>query len=206
MENDSESEDIAREPNQQSSVDGPSKPPGNDNPPSDATHHGGNNDRTDIEEDIRSGERWLIVVGILAVLVNGLIAAIYYGQLTQMRQATKATQQTAYTACVSAQIARGALLEAQAESEGTRQMIRSSGYQAAAATQSEVAFIEPQFPPVVTVPLGHRISIPLTFINIGKTDAFDFKAAIKAIFFPRGQDFKFIYPASSSRLTVGRFS
>jgi uncharacterized membrane protein len=44
-----------------------------------------------IEADVRAGERWLVGVGIASVVVNVIIAFIYYGQLTQMRVATEAS-------------------------------------------------------------------------------------------------------------------
>jgi hypothetical protein len=48
-----------------------------------------------IEEDIRSGERWLIGISATGVILNVVIALIYYGQLVQMREATSAAQKAA---------------------------------------------------------------------------------------------------------------
>lgn len=45
-----------------------------------------------LEEDIKVGERWLIGIGIASILINILIAWIYWGQLGEMRKATQATQ------------------------------------------------------------------------------------------------------------------
>jgi hypothetical protein len=44
-----------------------------------------------IAKEIKSGERWLIGIGIAALLINTIIASIYIGQLTEMRKATHAS-------------------------------------------------------------------------------------------------------------------
>jgi len=44
-----------------------------------------------VERDIRTGEKWLVGIGIVSVLVNFFIAWIYLGQLHQMRTATEDT-------------------------------------------------------------------------------------------------------------------
>jgi Sec-independent protein translocase protein TatA len=45
-----------------------------------------------LEKDIKRGEWWLIRVGIATLLINSVIAFIYWGQLKEMRKATRATQ------------------------------------------------------------------------------------------------------------------
>ncbi|MGH9344997.1 MAG: hypothetical protein ACRD19_14705 [Terriglobia bacterium] len=50
---------------------------------------------TKFEQDLRSGERWLIRIGIAALVVNTIIALIYWGQLIQMRKATNAATNSA---------------------------------------------------------------------------------------------------------------
>jgi hypothetical protein len=86
--------DVEGEPRSQSPVDAPGQPPGNQNPPSPPANQNpdsANDQPNEFEKDIRIAEYWLIGVGVAAVIVNILIATIYYGQLQQMREATQAT-------------------------------------------------------------------------------------------------------------------
>lgn len=72
----------------------PIQSPGNQAIPPDTTNPHANQDQTafiNIEKDIKSGEKWLIGIGIATILVNVIIACIYYGQLKEMRKATQAT-------------------------------------------------------------------------------------------------------------------
>ena len=67
----------------------------NENPPSVPTNSAAEQDEPialKLGNDIKSGERWLIGVGIATLLINSIIALIYLCQLKQMREATKATQ------------------------------------------------------------------------------------------------------------------
>jgi len=43
-----------------------------------------------LEKDIRTGEHWLIRIGAAGVIMNVVIALIYFGQLKEMRKATQA--------------------------------------------------------------------------------------------------------------------
>src|ERR1035438_8087110 len=65
------------------------------------------NKTRDIQEDIRSGERWLIGIGIASVFVNLMIANFYYGQLTQMRVATEASTKAANLAADTLDVSTG---------------------------------------------------------------------------------------------------
>lgn len=47
---------------------------------------------TKLEEDIRSGERWLIGINSFSVIMTIVIALIYWGQLCQMKKATRAAE------------------------------------------------------------------------------------------------------------------
>jgi hypothetical protein len=47
---------------------------------------------SDFKKTVRPGEKWMIGIGITALVMNGVIAGIYYGQLVQMRQATSFTR------------------------------------------------------------------------------------------------------------------
>lgn len=53
---------------------------------------------TQLQEDIRSGERWLIGISLASVIMNIVIAVIYYGQLCQMKEATEAAKKAAEAA------------------------------------------------------------------------------------------------------------
>jgi hypothetical protein len=46
-----------------------------------------------LEKDIKRGEWWLIRIGVATLVINTIIACIYYQQLTQMRLATEASTQ-----------------------------------------------------------------------------------------------------------------
>ncbi len=65
----------------------------------------GRNKAVQLEQDIRSGERWLIGIGIATVVVNTIIALIYYDQLHLMRTSTE-------KAAIAADAARDAADEA----------------------------------------------------------------------------------------------
>ena len=47
---------------------------------------------TKLERDIKTGEWWLIGINALLLIANIVIASIYYGQLCQMKKATKAAE------------------------------------------------------------------------------------------------------------------
>jgi hypothetical protein len=60
-------------------------------------------------EAIKKGEYWLIGIGIVAILVNLVIAAIYFGQLKEMVKAAKASTDAAKAANDSVKVARDTL-------------------------------------------------------------------------------------------------
>jgi hypothetical protein len=70
---------------------------------------GEENKSTKLEQEIRSGEVWLIRITFASVVVNLIIASIYYGQLIQMRKATKAAQDAARAAQVASCVASDTL-------------------------------------------------------------------------------------------------
>jgi hypothetical protein len=70
----------------------------------------------ELEKDIRTGERWLIRIGAASVIMNVVIALIYFGQLKEMQRATRATQK-------SADAAKGTLGEIQEQSILMRQQL-----------------------------------------------------------------------------------
>lgn len=73
---------------------------------------------------------------ILAILTAGTIV-VYYLQLQQMLVATKATQEAAYDACMSAKIARQTLLDYEAGAADAHTIATGTIAQASAAISSE---------------------------------------------------------------------
>jgi hypothetical protein len=63
--------------------------------PKDASTNAEEDDARKFKEDVRSGEKWLIGIGVASVLVNLIIAYFYFGQLTEMRVATEASTKAA---------------------------------------------------------------------------------------------------------------
>jgi hypothetical protein len=47
-------------------------------------------DTFNMLKDVKAGEKWVIGIGVLTLLVNIAIGAIYYGQLVEMRKSTDA--------------------------------------------------------------------------------------------------------------------
>lgn len=93
VENDGES--VKRKPQDQPPSDSPIQSLSNENLPSVPTNSAAEQDEPialKLGNDIKSGERWLIGIGIATLLMNSIIALIYWGQLQQMITATKATQ------------------------------------------------------------------------------------------------------------------
>jgi hypothetical protein len=76
----------------------------------------------ELEEDIRTGEHWLIRVGAAGVIMNVVIALIYYGQLTEMRKATRASEKAAAAAASAADTADKTLKEVRASSTDTHEL------------------------------------------------------------------------------------
>lgn len=55
----------------------------------------GNNEQgiaAQLENDVRVGERWLIGIGLAALVMNGFIAWVYWNQFKEMQKATEATR------------------------------------------------------------------------------------------------------------------
>src|SRR5258708_29041415 len=92
---------IGEEPNADSFVEAPIQPWGKQNPPSPPASIGTSRkkDQTEqVEKDIRTGERWIIGLGVATIVINTVIALIYYGQLKEMRKATEAATKSANAA------------------------------------------------------------------------------------------------------------
>lgn len=120
---------------QQSSTSDPSVPPLQDthdqfSPKQPPVH---NVSTEELEKDLRNGERWLIGIGIATVIINTTIAFIYWGQLREMREATKSARLSADAADKSAKTADATLKEMQAGSNDTHDLAISAAKQADAA-------------------------------------------------------------------------
>lgn len=93
------------------------------------------NPSAQIDRDIRSGERWLIGIGIASVFINTVIALIYLGQLNQMRRVTEINSGTLGEAENALDISQGQF------DRSMRQIINQSGIQLRAAKASEKSAI-----------------------------------------------------------------
>src|ERR1700734_980727 len=92
-----------------------------------------------LEEDIQTGERWLIKIGAAGVIMNVVIALIYFGQLKEMRKATRASEKAATAAANAADIADRTLKEIRAGGADTQKLVDASSKQADAARRSAQA-------------------------------------------------------------------
>jgi hypothetical protein len=157
------------------------------------------NEPNDLASTIKQGEKWLIFINTLFLLATIVIAFIYYRQLLEMRRATLASEESAYAACVGAQISRSTLIEIQKGGSDTHGAAVASVYQAMAATQAEIAI-----PTVVfggsRVQSGESMGFTYQVANQGKTPAIHVDIKIRAVFQPPRGKLDFSYP-TPPRLT-----
>ena len=118
-----------------------------------------------LEKDIRSGERWLIGINATSIILSVAIALIYYGQLKEMRKATKASVKAANAAASAADTADKTLKEIRAGSTDTHDLAVAAGKQADAAKRqaeetSTVAKITQK-----TLNLGQQ-----AYVTVGRPD------------------------------------
>jgi hypothetical protein len=76
-------------------------------------------------ELIRSGERWLIGIGAAGVIMNVVIAIIYFGQLKEMRTATRASAKAADASTVAAGAAQSQLGKMEESNRINREALES---------------------------------------------------------------------------------
>jgi hypothetical protein len=100
---------------------------------SDSGTDGGNDKTIQLEQDIRSGEYWLIGISAAGVILNVVIALIYLGQLHEMRRATKASAKAADAATSAADTADKTLKEIRAGGTDTHALAEQAKEQAGAA-------------------------------------------------------------------------
>lgn len=149
------------------------------------------------EQRTRYGENrnlqvWLAVGTWLAFAAAAYYANVARGQLDEMKKSTAATRQSAYAACVSAQISRSVLLETQRTEADSHGSTVATVYQAMAATESERAEIE--------VTMGkpeindHEFGLNFGINNAGKTAGIGVRAQFRLIFIGESENPDFRYP------------
>ena len=95
---------------------------------------------TKLEQDIRTGERWLIGIGIATVIINTVIAVIYWRQLSEMRKTAEAAIRSADVAKQAADIANQTLGEIRKGGNDTHDLAVTAGKEAEASrAQAEAA-------------------------------------------------------------------
>lgn len=157
-----------------------------------------------LEKNIRTGEYLLIGINGTALILSFLIAWIYYGQLSEMRKATKESARSAYAACENAQIARSTLLEIQSGRGDAHDVANASIYQAIAATQSESAVLTPFIDPL-DVRVNENIAFLFRFQNFGRTAAKNVRFTARVVFLGRDGDPDFSFPQSqTAHMSIGR--
>jgi hypothetical protein len=141
------------------------------------------NDARELREDIRSGERWLIGLGIATVVINSAIALIYLGQLRQMRKATAASRDAANAATSAATTADQTLKHMVATDKAT------SDAALVAFKEEERAYVsvstaQMSNPPTCSFPQvnGLRVCADIHFVNTGKTPAVNIRTTRFATF------------------------
>ena len=146
--------------------------------------------------------RWGLAVSVATLLM--LIGTVIYAglQWRETVKATKATEISAYAACVSAQIASQSLAQFKRGEIEARASADATIYQAIAATQSQSAIIQ-QVGGKAIVQEGKPILMSLQFIDNGSTPAYNFRARIRTVFIKRAEDPDFSYPANLSNTIRG---
>jgi hypothetical protein len=157
-----------------------------------------------LGKDLRTGERWIIVINGAGVILSVIIAMIYWGQLKEMRKATRASASSAYAACENAQIARSTLLEIQSGRTDAHGVAVSSIYQGIAATQSQSAALTPFIDPL-NLRVNENIAFSSRFQNTGRTAAKNVQFSARVVFLGRYEDPDFSYPPlQTAHMSIGR--
>jgi Sec-independent protein translocase protein TatA len=174
--------DIDKKPKGDSFIESPSQSPGNQRIPS--TTANGNtscdkNDSKQLENEFKVAEKWLIGIGIASVLINVVIALIYYGQLRQMRDATASAGKSADAAKKASDTADATLKEMQKGGTDTHTLAVAAG-QTAEAAKIQAFAARSQVAPLMQLDewMGsyhledsNRIVAVVAIKNVGKTPA-----------------------------------
>jgi len=137
----------------------------NQNPPpnEDGGSAADDQDRTErLEGDIRTGERWLVGFAAAGVIVNVLIFCVYFGQLTQMTEATKAATKSANTAADSFEISNGNFDRTMA------QMLSQVAVERAQIRVDQRAWLWVNIPVAPQWEIGKNITITIKILDSGR--------------------------------------
>jgi hypothetical protein len=198
--------DVNRQPDDNSKSQPPVADPASQNPPSEPRKQNPRQQEADaigkLEKDVKTGERWLIGIGILTLLVNIGIAKIYYGQLTEMQRATKATEQAAYAACAGSQIARASLVESMIVGQDTHTASVANIYQTMVATQTQEAHISIKIIQGgnFMIDPGQPIKIALEVKNTGNSSAIGLKVWARSFLVKSTDKLRFFYTLENAAL------
>jgi hypothetical protein len=120
-----------------------------------------------LVRDVKKGEWWLIGINALLLIATILIAFIYYGQLSQMRIATKATQDAV---CVASRT-----LAETVRSNRAQELSSSRAFQATIDNfhQDQRAWVTINAVSLRPLKDGDFVAINQATVNGGKTIAFD---------------------------------
>ena len=158
-------EDAAREPNGETTADAQIHASGNqDIPPATANDNAkaDQGETAKLAREIRSGEKWLIEIGIATVLINSVIGLIYWGQLKAMQKSTDASVIAANASKKSADAATSAARTASATLRNQQRSFEID------QRPYMVAVPPPEF---VQAPPGNQVQANITVKNIGRTPA-----------------------------------
>jgi hypothetical protein len=140
---------------------------------------------------------FLMTLGIaIATIAYAVIAAFQLsemgGQLVQMRNSTKASQDAAYAACESARVARSTLVEIRAGGNDSHNLSLGSIAQAMAVTRSEAAHLRFSVLNQLSID-DNRVGKTIQISNIGKTTALNTRGKARVVFLNRGEEPDFTY-------------
>jgi hypothetical protein len=166
-----------------------------------------------LEKEIKHGEWWLIGIGVATLLINTIIALIYWGQLRQMTtatieatKATKSAEWSAYWTCLSSQAAQNVFLQSLASNNDSHAMAIAATQQAAAEMQSERSSIwflpRPPEPGEVN---GPELGIVFTIKNEGKGDAHNVVIKHKAVLLRKSDQLRLSENKNDPQITLVHF-
>jgi hypothetical protein len=219
IENDGQNVD--GKPDNQALSNSPLQPARSENVPSPATTQtAAQNESTTVEQleqDIKSGERWLIGIGVATLLINSIIALIYWGQLKEMRKATDLTHDAVKVASdtlaeTQGSNARQAVLSAQAQKDAKAASdanVKESSIALQATIDNfhldqrpYVGFSDASFVLNKTDP--QKLSVVVAVL--GKSPAMDVKTQMGAVYWPSSHAIKLedlLYPPGSTDIQEG---
>jgi hypothetical protein len=170
MPEESGSQETSREPQNQAPIQPPPQPPRNQDPPAPPVDDNPiNNQSTAAElQKIKTGESWLIGIGIITLLVNSYIAYVYTGQLTQMRIATEASRRAVDLASDTLEYSNSnfdrtmqkTIDQTISQYQATQQAIISANAARSAADTAKSALVNGQRAFVYAKPVVQRENLP----------------------------------------------